>query len=90
MDKVIATPGGTNEIIRKYNLKLHKGLGQNFLIDQNIVDKIINTADLNNEDIVIEIGPGIGSLTQKIVPRSGRVFAFEKDKRLVKVLRELF
>lgn len=92
MKESIATPGKTKEILQKYNLKLAKGLGQNFLVNRNIINKIITAAKLKEDDLVIEIGPGIGALTQAILNRltSGRLFAIEKDKRLIEVLADQF
>jgi len=89
---IIATPSGTDNIIRKFNLKLYKGLGQNFLIDQNIIKKIIEASNIEKDDIIIEIGPGIGSLTQFLLEEieDGKYFGLEKDKRLVGVLQEIF
>lgn len=92
MDKTIANPGVTKEILNKYQLHLYKGMGQNLLVDQNILDIIVDSAELNGDDIVIEIGPGIGSLTQKIleVLTDGTLIAVEKDKRLIEVLQDIF
>lgn len=84
----IANPSNTKEILRKHNLNLKKSLGQNFLIDNNILDKIVATANLTKEDTVIEIGPGIGSLTQKMAEVAGKVIAVELDDRLIPVLKE--
>ena len=57
----IATPGKTIEILQKYNFRFRKSLGQNFLIDPGVIDKIIKASSITGEDLVIEIGPGIGS-----------------------------
>lgn len=67
-----------------------KRLGQNFLIDENILKKIIEAADLKKEDTVLEIGPGLGILTKELASRSGKVMAIEKDKKLVSMLHEKF
>ena len=64
----LATPTATSEIIRKYNFHFQKKFGQNFLIDANILEKIIRTAEITKEDCVIEIGPGIGTMTQYLIP----------------------
>ncbi|MFW6287221.1 MAG: 16S rRNA (adenine(1518)-N(6)/adenine(1519)-N(6))-dimethyltransferase RsmA [bacterium] len=92
MQKKIATPGATKELLDKYNLRLSRKLGQNFLIDRNIIDIIISAGDIHEEDVVIEIGPGIGSLTQAILEKlsRGKLYAIEKDTRLVEVLDDLF
>ncbi len=91
-NKTIANPSNTKEILAKYNLKLNDRLGQNLLIDQNILNKIIEAAVLTDNDTVIEIGPGLGSLTQFILrePGLGKLIAVEKDKRLVSILKEIF
>ena len=78
----------TIEILQKYQIKLNKGLGQNFLIDKNILAKIVNSAELSAGDRVLEIGPGIGTLTRELAARAGKVEAVEIDSRLVPVLQE--
>ena len=78
----------TIEILQKYQIKLNKGLGQNFLIDKNILAKIVNSAELSAGDRVLEIGPGIGTLTRELAARAGKVVAVEIDSRLVPVLQE--
>lgn len=78
----------TKEILKKYNLRLKKSLGQNFLIDNNILDKIVNTAKINEDDTVIEIGPGIGTLTQRLAQKANKVVAVELDNRLIPVLND--
>ncbi|QTL99492.1 16S rRNA (adenine(1518)-N(6)/adenine(1519)-N(6))-dimethyltransferase RsmA [Iocasia frigidifontis] len=92
MIDIIASPDKTREILKENKIRLSKGLGQNFLIDRKIVDIIIETATLTANDSVIEIGPGIGSLTQGILERlsSGSLMAIEKDSRLIKVLTAQF
>ncbi len=67
-----------------------KSLGQNFLINQGILDKIVQATEIDPEDIVIEIGPGTGNLTEKLAERAGRVMAIEKDSRLIEPLKEKF
>ena len=92
MEKRIATPTVTREILADYQIRLSKALGQNFLIDGNIIEKIVNIAEIRSGDQIIEIGPGIGSLTQALLERieDGRLFAIEKDERMVRILKELF
>lgn len=92
MNKRIATPTITKKILADNQIKLSKALGQNFLIDGNIIDKIVNIADIKRGDQIIEIGPGIGSLTQALLEQieEGRLFAIEKDERMIKILKELF
>ncbi|AZR74439.1 16S rRNA (adenine(1518)-N(6)/adenine(1519)-N(6))-dimethyltransferase [Anoxybacter fermentans] len=89
MEKVISTPGKTREILQKFNLQPNKALGQNFLIDNNILNKIIKAGEVTKKDHVIEIGPGIGSLTQRLAEMAGKVTVIEKDRRLIPVLKEI-
>ncbi len=84
----LGNPKYTIEIIQKYNFVFQKRFGQNFLIDENIIRKIIDASEITNEDLVIEIGPGIGTLTQYIAERAGEVVAIEIDKALIPVLEE--
>ncbi|SDJ82294.1 16S rRNA (adenine(1518)-N(6)/adenine(1519)-N(6))-dimethyltransferase RsmA [Natronincola ferrireducens] len=86
MDK-IATPKKTKEIVQQYQFKFSKSLGQNFLIDENILNKIVEGADITKEDYVIEVGPGIGSLTQYIAERAKALTAIEIDKSLIPILQ---
>ena len=92
MEKVIATPGKTREILKKHNIRLNKRLGQNFLIDSNIIEIIIDAAEIEGDEIIIEIGPGIGSLTQYVLNELdlGKLIAVEKDNRFIQILNELF
>lgn len=82
----IATPTRTKEILAKYDLKAKKSLGQNFIIDTNILRNIVDAGDVDKETTVIEIGPGIGALTEQIAKQAKEVFAFEIDDRLLPVL----
>ncbi|SHE63538.1 16S rRNA (adenine1518-N6/adenine1519-N6)-dimethyltransferase [Atopostipes suicloacalis DSM 15692] len=82
----IATPSHTNEILNKYNLSAKKSLGQNFIIDTNILRNIVKTAAVDEKTTVIEVGPGIGALTEQIAKEAKEVFAFEIDDRLLSVL----
>lgn len=84
----IATPSRTNEILKKYNLKTKKSLGQNFIIDTNILRNIVSAGDVDQDTTVIEIGPGIGALTEQIAKEAKEVFAFEIDDRLLPVLED--
>ncbi len=88
MNKDIATPVRTKEILAKYGFSLKKSLGQNFLIDPNILRNIISQAGLSEKTGVIEIGPGIGALTEHIARSAGKVVAFEIDGRLLPVLED--
>lgn len=78
----------TVEILRKHDLRLSKRLGQNFLTDKNILKKIVDSAVLSPDDEVLEIGPGIGTLTREIAVRVGKVVAVEIDNRLIPILKE--
>ena len=71
-----------------YGIKPSKRLGQNFLIDKNVVKKIIKAAELHSKDIVLEVGPGIGALTKEIAKKAGKVIAVEKDQRMVEILKK--
>lgn len=79
----------TKQIIKKYEFKFKKNFGQNFLVDERVLDKIVNAADIGENDLVIEVGPGIGTLTQAMAKRAGKVVSVEIDKTLVPILGEL-
>lgn len=82
------TPSTIREIKAKYGFQLSKSLGQNFLTDKNIIDKIIDAADIHEDDLVIEIGPGIGVLTAEAAQKAGKVIAIEIDKNLIPILKD--
>ena len=86
----IATPTESKRIMEIHGLRHKKSLGQNFIIEANIIEKIIKAAKLTKQDIVVEVGPGLGALTQGLANAAGRVLAVEIDQKLVPVLRELF
>lgn len=86
--KDIATASRTKEILQKYGFTFKKSLGQNFLIDANVIHKVLDRADINEDTAVIEVGPGIGSLTEQIAKRAGKVVAYEIDQRLIPVLND--
>lgn len=88
MEKAIATPKRTKEILTKYGFSFKKSLGQNFLIDTNILTRIVDVANVMEKSGVIEIGPGIGALTEQIAKRVDKVLAFEIDQRLIPILNE--
>lgn len=88
MHKDIATPVRTKAILEKYGFSFKKSLGQNFLIDTNILKNIVDQANLTERSGAIEIGPGIGALTEQLARRSGKVVAFEIDQRLIPILEE--
>ncbi|MBU9721985.1 MULTISPECIES: 16S rRNA (adenine(1518)-N(6)/adenine(1519)-N(6))-dimethyltransferase RsmA [Bacillaceae] len=87
-EKDIATPIRTKQILERYGFSFKKSLGQNFLIDTNILRRIVDAADISEETGVIEIGPGIGALTEQIAKKAGKVLAFEIDQRLLPILKE--
>ena len=78
----------TAELVRKHNLKLTKSLGQNFIVDTSVSRDIVNGAEVTEEDLVIEIGPGVGTLTAEILKKAKRVVAVELDSRLIPVIQE--
>lgn len=88
MTRDIATPTKTAEILKKYNLSMKKSLGQNFLIEPNILKKIIDVSQIDTQTNVIEIGPGIGALTQFLLRTAHHVLAFEIDDRLIPILKD--
>jgi 16S rRNA (adenine1518-N6/adenine1519-N6)-dimethyltransferase len=88
MHKDIATPARTREILEKYGFSFKKSLGQNFLIDTNILRRIVDHAELTEDSAAIEIGPGIGALTEQLAKRSKKVMAFEIDQRLLPILED--
>ncbi|HEY4390301.1 MAG TPA: 16S rRNA (adenine(1518)-N(6)/adenine(1519)-N(6))-dimethyltransferase RsmA [Paenibacillus sp.] len=85
----IATPRRTKEIILRHGFSFKKSLGQNFLIDQNILGKIVAAAGLDKTKGALEIGPGIGALTEKLAEEAGKVTAVEIDQRLLPILGEV-
>lgn len=78
----------TSEILRKYQFRMQKKYGQNFLIDANILAKIVESAQITKEDCVLEIGPGIGTMTQYLAEAAGRVIAVEIDRGLIPILED--
>lgn len=85
----ISTPRRTKEIISRHGFSFKKSLGQNFLIDQNILYKIVEAAGLDKDKGALEIGPGIGALTEKLAQTAGAVTAVEIDQRLIPILKEV-
>jgi 16S rRNA (adenine1518-N6/adenine1519-N6)-dimethyltransferase len=88
MREVLATPGATRYILEKYGIRARKKYGQNFLIDANVIRGIIDAAQITKDDCVLEIGPGIGSMTQLLSEAAGRVVCVEIDESLRPVLAE--
>lgn len=80
----------TKFILKKYKLSANKNLGQNFLINDSVVDKIVESADISKEDLVIEIGPGLGNLTEFLLQKAGKVIAIELDERMLEILTDRF
>lgn len=78
----------TQELVKKYNFKFSKSLGQNFLVDDTVLDDIVSGAEVNENDFVIEIGPGVGTLTAQILKRAKRVTSIELDNDLIPILQQ--
>lgn len=88
MKEKLGNPKKTIEVIQKYQFAFQKKFGQNFLIDGHVLEKIINAAGVGKEDMVLEIGPGIGTMTQYLAENAGKVVAVEIDKNLIPILQE--
>ena len=84
----LGNPKKTIEVLQKYDFVFQKKYGQNFLIDTHVLDKIINAAEITEEDFVLEIGPGIGTMTQYLASRAREVFAVEIDRALIPILED--
>lgn len=84
----LGNPKNTIEVLNKYKLVFQKKFGQNFLIDTHVLDKIIRAAEITKEDLVLEIGPGIGTLTQYLCENAREVIAVEIDRQLIPVLHD--
>ena len=84
----LGNPQNTIEILQKYNFTFQKKFGQNFLIDTHVLDNIIRAAEITKEDMVLEIGPGIGTMTQYLAEAAGKVVAVEIDKNLIPILSD--
>ena len=78
----------TKNIMKKYNISANKKLGQNFLVDRNVVEKIVESADISKSDLVIEIGPGLGTLTSYLLEKAGKVICIELDNRMIRILKD--
>lgn len=85
---VLGNPKETIAILNKYGFMFQKKFGQNFLIDSHVLEKIIRAAEITKEDCVLEIGPGIGTMTQYLCESAGKVLAVEVDKNLIPILTE--
>ena len=84
----LSSPKKTIEIIQKYNIDFQKKFGQNFLIDSHVLEKIIDAANITKDDFVLEIGPGIGTMTQYLSEHAREVMAVEIDHNLIPILKE--
>ena len=80
----------TRFIMNKYNIKANKSLGQNFLISEEVVEKIVESSEVTKEDLVIEIGPGLGTLTKYLLERAGKVLCIELDTKMIDILEDRF
>ncbi len=85
---VLGNPKNTIQVIQKYNFDFQKRFGQNFLIDEHVIEKIMKAADLTEEDCILEIGPGIGTMTQYLAEVVREVIAVEIDKNLIPILKD--
>jgi 16S rRNA (adenine1518-N6/adenine1519-N6)-dimethyltransferase len=86
----LTSPKDVRALLEKLGHRPNKGLGQNYLIDANILDIIANTAEIGPEESVLEIGPGLGALTERIIPKAKSLTCIEKDPTMVKYLKERF
>ena len=86
----LTSPKEVRALLEKLGHRPNKGLGQNFLIDANILDIIANAAEIQPDEAVLEIGPGLGALTERIIPKAGSVTCIEKDPTMVKYLKSRF
>lgn len=84
----LGIPGNTIEVLQKYHFNIQKKYGQNFLVDTHVLEKIVEAAEVSKEDCVVEIGPGLGTLTQYLAERAGEVAAVEIDRNLIPILEE--
>ncbi len=84
----LGNPSSTAEILKKYNFNFQKKFGQNFLIDANVLERIVKSADVKKEDVVLEIGPGIGTMTQYLAEAAKKVIAIEIDDKLIPILED--
>lgn len=77
-------------ILKKYNISASKSLGQNFLIDDNVIESIVEAAQIGSNDLIIEIGPGLGTLTSRLLQKAKKVIAVELDNRMINILNDRF
>lgn len=88
MENKLGNPKNTIEILNKYRFVFQKKFGQNFLIDTHVLDKIIDSANITKDDFILEIGPGIGTMTQYLAEAAKKVVAVEIDKKLIPILED--
>ena len=84
----LGNPAGTIAVLQKYGFNFQKKFGQNFLIDGRVLDRIIDAAEITEDDCVLEIGPGIGTMTQLLCERARHVVAVEIDSNLIPILED--
>ena len=84
----LGIPKNTIEVLQKYNFNFQKKFGQNFLIDTSVLDRIVSAAEITAEDCVLEIGPGIGTMTQRLAAKAREVVAVEIDRNLIPILED--
>ena len=87
-EPTLGNPQNTIAVLQKYQFHFQKKFGQNFLIDTHVLDKIIRSAEITKDDMVLEIGPGIGTMTQYLACAAGKVVAVEIDKNLIPILED--
>lgn len=80
----------TKFLMKKYGITANKKLGQNFLVDDNVIKEIVESSYLTSEDLVIEIGPGLGTLTKELLEKAGKVICIELDNRMISILKDRF
>ena len=80
----------TKWIMNRYHIKANKSLGQNFLIDDNVIKEIVENSHIQKSDFIIEIGPGLGTLTKELLERAGKVICIELDEKMIAILKDRF
>ena len=80
----------TKFLMKKYGIKANKSLGQNFLVNEQVIENIVNSSNISKNDLVIEIGPGLGSLTKYLLDKAGKVICIELDKKMIEILNDRF
>ncbi len=87
MENILET---TKSIMKKYNIRANKNLGQNFLINEDVVKSIVESSQITTEDMIIEIGPGLGTLTNELLKKAGKVICVEIDNKMIRILKDRF